>query len=93
VPAFAEIGCVNALRGVGAFRVSESQLASAEIEQLWHSVQMSSVGLDARHAKAIEFAFDRPLAYWFGVHISTLGESNQISEHLLSQAIGLAARG
>jgi hypothetical protein len=86
-PTFAEIGCVNAWRSMGAVHISNAQLAPAGFEQLWLSVQGSSVGRDIRHAKAIEFAFEHPLAHWFGVSVSPLGESNQVSEFLLRQAI------
>ena len=88
-PGFAEIGCVNAWRSVGAIRTSVPELAPARFEQLLQTVRRSSVGRDAQHAKAIAFAFERPLAHWFALPISTPGESNQISEGLLRQAIGL----
>src|SRR3990167_5396371 len=90
-PAFAEIGCVNAWRSVGAVRISEPHLASSGFARLWHSVLHSSVGRDTRHAKAIEFAFEYPLAHWFGVPVSVTGESNSVSEALLRQATGLVA--
>jgi hypothetical protein len=87
-PNFAEIGCVNAWRSMGAVPVSSALLAPAGFDQLWLSVQGSAVGRDIRYAKAIEFAFEHPLAHWFGVPVSPLGESNQVSEYLLRQAIG-----
>jgi hypothetical protein len=90
-PVFAEIGCVNAWRSVGSFHISEFQPASADFEQLWRSVQMSSVGLDAQYAKAIEFAFDRPVSHWFGVPVSTGGGLNRLSDVLLCQTLELAA--
>ena len=90
-PAFAEIGCVNAWRSVGAVRISEPHLASSGFARLWHSVLHSSVGRDTRHAKAIEFAFEYPLAHWFGVPVSVTGAANSVSEALLRQAIGLVA--
>lgn len=90
-PSFAEIGCVNAWRSVGAIRISAPHLASSEFARLWHSVLDSSVGRNTRHAKAIEFAFAFPLAHWFGVPVSVAGESNLVSEALLRQAVGLVA--
>lgn len=91
-PAFAEIGCVNAWRSMGAIRISEPQLALPEFERLWPSVLESSLARKARHAKAIEFAFEQPFAHWFGVPVSAAGGSNQVSEPLLRQALGLVAR-
>ncbi len=88
-PAFAEVGCVNAWRSVGAIRISGPQLALAGFEQFWRTVLGSPVGRDACHTKAVEFAFESPLAHWFGIPVSPSGESNQVSECLLRQAIGL----
>jgi len=88
-PAFAEIGCVNAWRSVGAIRISGPQLASSEYERLWRSVLDSSVGRNTHHAKAIEFAFEHPFAHWFGLPVSTPGEPHLVSEPLLRQALGL----
>jgi hypothetical protein len=90
-PAFAEIGCVNAWRSVGAIHISEPQRASSEFERLWPLVLDSAVGRNTLHAKAIEFAFEHPLAHWFGVPVSAPGEPNMVSEALLRQAIGLVA--
>jgi len=92
-PAFAEIGCVNAWRSVGVFHISEFEPASANFEKLWRSVQESAVGLDTIHAKAIEFAFERPVAHWFGVPVSSSGGSHRLSQGLLCQALGLAVPG
>lgn len=88
-PAFAEIGCVNAWRSVGAIRIPGPQLSLSEFTRLWHSVLDSPVGRNTRHAKAIEFAFEHPLAHWFGLPISAPGESNLVSETLLRQAMAL----
>lgn len=90
-PAFAEIGCVNAWRSVGAIRISEPQLASSEFERLWLSILDSSVSRNTHHVKAIEFAFEHPLAHWFGVPVSPPGGSNLVCAALLRQAIGLLA--
>lgn len=88
-PAYAEIGCVNAWRSIGAIRTSVPELAPERFENLMRTVLGSSVGRDTLHTKAIEFAFERPLPHWFGVPISSSGESKQISGYLLGQAIGL----
>lgn len=90
-PAFAEIGCVNAWRSVGAFHISDLQGASADFKQLWRPVRESAVGHDTHHAKAIEFAFEHPVAHWFGVPVSTRDGSHRLSEGLLCQVLGLAA--
>ncbi len=90
-PAFAEIGCVNAWRSVGAIRISGSQLALSEHERVWHSVAQSPVGLNTSHAKAIEFAFESPIAHWFGLPVSTPGASHPVSKALLLQALELVA--
>jgi hypothetical protein len=88
-PAFAEIGCVNAWRSVGAVRIAKRHLVPSGFERVWQSVRESSVGRDSFHPKALEFAFEYPIAHWFGVPISSPGESNLISAPLLRQAIGL----
>jgi hypothetical protein len=87
-PTFAEIGCINAWRSVGAVYISEAQLAPTGFDQLWLSIHRSAVGRDIRHAKAIEFAFEHPLPHWFGVPVSFHGQSNQVSEQLLRRALG-----
>lgn len=91
-PDFAEIGCVDAWRSVGAIRISRSQLASTDFDPLWRSLQDTAANRDTRHAKAIEFAFAEPIPHWFGVPVSAPDERNAISERLLRQAIGLTSR-
>jgi hypothetical protein len=88
-PAFAEIGCINAWRSVGAFRIRNLQSASTDFDQLWRSLQDSSVGQDTRHTKAIEFAFESPMPHWFGVPVSALDGLNGVSESLFRQALRL----
>lgn len=88
-PAYAEIGCVNAWRSVGALRASMPELAPDRFENLLHTVFESSISRDTHNSKAIEFAFERPLAHWFGLPISGSDESSQISGCLLRQAIAL----
>jgi hypothetical protein len=90
-PAFAEIGCVDAWRSVGAVRIAEPQLALSDFARLWHSVLGSSVSRNTRHAKAIEFAFEHPLAHWFAVPVSAASDTNLISEKLLREALALVA--
>lgn len=90
-PAFAEIGCVNAWRSVGALHVPDLHRASVDFEPLWLSLQGSSVGRDTHHAKAVEFAFEHPLAHWFGVPVSTPGGPHHVCEDLLRHALGRLA--
>ena len=93
LPEFAEIGCVNAWRSIGTFKINSAQLPYLEFEPLWHSIQDSPVGCDLHHAKAIEFAFSRPLEHWFGLPISVAEQSNLISKTLLFQTLESARLG
>jgi hypothetical protein len=86
-PDFAEVGCVNAWRSVGAFRINDLQASSSGFEQLWRLIEGSPVGRDSDHAKAIEFAFKQPIEHWFGIPISVEGGSNLVSKALLRQTI------
>lgn len=86
-PAFAEIGCVNAWRSIGAFRITQLRPAASEFELLWDLICDSPVGRDTNHAKAIEFAFKQPLEHWFGIPVSVEGGSNRVSRTLLYQTI------
>ena len=86
---FAEVGAVNAWRSVGAFRIPDSHLALSDFESLWAALESSQVGQDTQHRKAIEFAFDHPLAHWFGIPVSTQEAPHQISRALLRDAFGL----
>ena len=90
-PAFVEVGCVNAWRSIGALRISGPQLASVGFEQLLQLVLESPAGQDTRHVKAIEFAFDAPIAHWFGLPISPPGTPHPVSQALLRQALALVA--
>jgi len=89
LPTFAEIGCINAWRSVGALCIPHLPLASADFDQLLSSLRGSPVGHNTCHDKAIEFAFEHPLAHWFGVPVSIPGGSNLVSEDLLRQALRL----
>lgn len=93
LPDFAEIGCVNAWRSIGAFKIHSAQLCYLEFEPLWQSIHDTSVGRDLHHAKAIEFAFSQPLEHWFGLPISVAGGSNLISKTLLYKTIESARLG
>jgi hypothetical protein len=86
-PDFAEIGCVNAWRSIGAFRMTQPQPFASEFEPLWDLICDSPVGRDTDHPKAIEFAFKQPLEHWFGIPISVEGGPNRVSETLLRQAL------
>jgi hypothetical protein len=68
--AFAELGCVNAWRSIGTVRFDDPQAAAEAFEDTWQAVQASPLSNDTRHVKALEFAFDAPLAHWFGVPVS-----------------------
>lgn len=85
-PDFAEIGCVNAWRSIGAFRMTELPPTVSEFELLWSLVCDSPVGRDTDHAKAIEFAFKHPIEHWFGIPISVEGGPNLVSKTLLANA-------
>jgi hypothetical protein len=85
---FAEVGAVNAWRSVGAFRIQDPHSALSNFESLWAALESSPVGHDARHRKAIEFAFDHPLAHWFGIPVSTQDAPHKISRVLLRDALG-----
>ena len=85
-PDFAEIGCVNAWRSIGAFRMTELPPTASEFELLWSLICDSPVGRDTGHAKAIEFAFKDPLEHWFGIPISFEGSPNLVSKTLLFEA-------
>lgn len=86
-PDFAEVGCINAWRSVGAFRISLPQPCASEFELLWDLIEGSPVGRVTDHAKAIEFAFKQPLEHWFGLPVSVEGGPNRVSKTLLRQTI------
>lgn len=90
--AFAEVGAVNAWRSVGVFRIPDPHSAVSDLNTLWEALKNSPVGRDARHRKAIEFAFDHPLAHWFGIPVSTRDAPHKISRALLRDALGLIER-
>ncbi|MGN6649122.1 hypothetical protein [Trinickia sp.] len=67
---FAEVGAVNAWRSVGPFRIDRPYDLSDCFDTLWHALGASAVGSDVLHRKAIEFAYDRPVAHWFALPVS-----------------------
>lgn len=91
-PDFVEVGCVNAWRSIGAFRMTDLVPTTPEFELLWSQICNSSVGRDTEHAKAIEFAFKHPLEHWFGIPITVDGGPNLISKALLVNADQTLAR-
>ena len=86
-PDFAEVGCVNAWRSKGGFRIAQPQPCASEFELLWDLIEGSPVGSDTDHPKAIEFAFKQPLEHWFGIPVSVEGGPNRVSKTLLRQAL------
>ncbi len=92
VLAFAELGAVNAWRSVGAFRVQDAGGALSDFEPLWATLESSPMGCDVRHRKAIEFAFEHPLAHWFGIPISAPNAPGKLSRALLVDALRLVER-
>lgn len=84
---FAEVGAVNAWRSVGAFRIPEPRDALSNFGAVWDALQRSPVGGDALHRKAIEFAFELPVAHWFGIPISALDAPCAVSPGLLRDAL------
>ncbi len=89
VLAFAEVGAVNAWRSVGAFRIQDARGALADLEPLWAALESSPAGCDTQHRKALEFAFEHPLAHWFGIPISTPDAPGKLSRVLLVDALRL----
>lgn len=91
--AFAEIGCVNAWRSVGALRLGAPRAALRDADATWAAVCASAPARDERHPKAIEFAFAHETPYWFGVPISEPAAPWRISRDALFAALQTAAHG
>ncbi|QTN28473.1 hypothetical protein HZ993_01015 [Rhodoferax sp. AJA081-3] len=87
--AFAEVGAVNAWRSVGALRIPDPCGALANVESVWAALERSPVGCDTQHRKAIEFAFEHPIAHWFGIPLSTPNDPCRVSRALLEDALRL----
>lgn len=87
--AFAEVGAVNAWRSVGALRIPDPSGALANVESVWAALARSTVGCDTQHRKAIEFAFEHPIAHWFGIPLSTPDDPCRVSRALLENALRL----
>jgi hypothetical protein len=85
--AFTELGCVNAWKSVGAVRFDDPQAAAAAFDDTWRRVQASPLSRDTRHVKALEYAFEAPLAHWFGVPVSELEAPFDLSPSALRQAL------
>lgn len=89
IPAFADIGCVDAWRSVGAARVWERGQAMMDFEAIWRSAALSAAGRDSRHPKAIEFACESPLPHWLGMPVSEPTDRNPLSTTLLREALNV----
>lgn len=85
--AFAEIGCVNAWRSIGAFRIANPQAALQNFDYTVANLKRQPVAQDVRHRKAIEFACESPLPHWFGIPISSPLPPHDISPALLRDAL------
>jgi hypothetical protein len=92
MPAFAEVGCVNAWRRVGAVRVWERGQAAMDFGTMWRAALRSPAGRDSSHAKAIEFAYESPLPHWLGLPVSVPHERNPLSAAMLRDALNLATQ-
>ena len=86
-PAFTELGCVNAWKSIGAVRFDDPQAAAAAFDDTWRRVQASPLARDTRHVKALEYAFEAPLAHWFGVPVSELEAPFTLSPSALRRAL------
>jgi hypothetical protein len=85
--AFAELGCVNAWKSIGTVRFDDPKAAASAFEDTWQAVQAGPVTRDAQHRKALEFAFDEPLAHWFGVPVSEDAPPFELSRAGLHRAL------
>lgn len=86
--AFAELGCVNAWQSIGTVRFDDPRAAAEAFDDTWQAVQASPLSRDTRHVKALEFAFDAPLAHWFGVPVSEAEPPFALSRTALRQVLG-----
>lgn len=85
--AFTELGCVNAWKSIGTVRFDDPQAAAVAFEDTWRQAQASPLARDTRHVKALEFAFEAPLAHWFGVPVSETEAPFKLSPSALRQAL------
>ncbi|MBX3604617.1 MAG: hypothetical protein KF788_05075 [Piscinibacter sp.] len=92
MPAFAEVGCVNAWRSVGAIRIWERGQPAMDFGTMWSAALRSAAGRDTSHAKAIEFAYESPLPHWLGLPVSEPHERNHLSAALLRDALNLVTQ-
>ena len=77
---FAEIGAVDAWKSVGPLHIPDPQAVLAGFDQLLRDLELSSVGQERHHSKAIEFAYDNQdgTTHWIALPISdgiTINES------------------
>ncbi|WP_284619213.1 hypothetical protein [Aquabacterium humicola] len=69
MPAFAEVGAVNAWRSVGAFRIERPHEAARDLDALWTALMAAPVARADTHRKAMEIAYDAPLPHWLGLPV------------------------
>lgn len=86
--AFTELGCVNAWKSIGSLRFDDPQAAAASFDDTWRQVQASPLARDTRHLKALEYAYESPLAHWFGVPVGELEAPFKLSAAALRRALG-----
>ena len=84
---FAELGCVNAWSSIGAVRFDDPQAAAIAFDDTWRQVQASPLARDTRHLKALEYAYESPLAHWFGVPVCELEAPFKLSAAALRVAL------
>ena len=85
--AFSELGCVNAWQSIGTVRIDDPQAAAGAFDDTWRAVQASPLSRDTCHVKALEFAFDAPLAHWFGVPVSATEPPFELSAAALRRVL------
>ena len=86
-PAFTELGCVNAWQSIGTVRFDDPQAAAAAFDATWRQVEASPLSRDTQRVKALEYAFEAPLAHWFGVPVSGLEAPFRLSPSALQEAL------
>lgn len=69
MPAFAEVGAVNAWRSVGAFRIERPHEAARDLDALWTALMAAPVARADGHRKALEIASAAPLPHWLGLPV------------------------
>jgi hypothetical protein len=92
MPAFAEVGCVNAWRSVGATRIWERGQVATDFGTMWRAALRSPVVRHPDQAKAIKFVYESPLPHWLGLPVSEPHELNTPSAALLRDALSVVAQ-